>query len=112
MIKCQHCGKFVNIGSNDPCPHCNKKGRAIYEHLSDGFNSHDVMVTTLEQKKEIISHKKLFNGIILTLVISIVAYFLTGLRGIIIGFLLSLIVFLRGPEFRKTIIKIFTDVTK
>ena len=112
MIKCQHCGQFIKPNPGNACPHCGKKGRVIYEHLSDGLNLPDEMITTLEQKTELINYKKIFIGLLLTVAISTVGYSLTGLQGFIIGFLLSTIVFLCGPAFKTTILKIFTDRTK
>ena len=49
MIKCQHCGKFINTGPGEKCPECGEMGRVIYEKLSDTVGMSDIVTRRMKK---------------------------------------------------------------
>jgi len=97
MIKCQKCGKFINTGPGENCPHCGSSKRLIFEKVEDKLNWLDNINGVIER----INYKILFVGIFLALVTSLIGYFFYGVQGVLISFFVGVIIFVVAPHFRE-----------
>ena len=97
MIKCQNCGKIINTAPGEKCPKCGETGRRIYDNVSESIDLSDTVASFFER----IVLKKLLINIILMFLASLLGFFFTGIWGIIIGFLVGVIIFLKAPPLRE-----------
>ncbi len=98
MIKCQNCGKIINTGPNEKCPHCGETKRLLDEELHETMGLSDTVDSFFER----INLTKLLINIALMFLASLLGFFFTGVLGAILGFLVGVLIFLKASPLRET----------
>jgi DNA-directed RNA polymerase subunit RPC12/RpoP len=100
MIKCQKCGKIINTNLGEKCPNCGETKRLLDEEVHDIIGLSDTV--SVIRFFERISLKKLLINIALIFLVSLLGFFFTGIWGVLIGFFIGIIIFLKAPPYRET----------